>query len=366
MGRHKKMSAAAAPLDERGPERVNEGPAPLAAASRVRRLTMTTLGTEERIARYERLRQLSIRTPESPLRAAAVERAALVWAHTPETTDVVDQKSVRIVMRFFYIEALIHQSVDEERALTRANVDRYLSEENSFSLHSQRIYRTVLYAAGRVLYPREFPAPQAVLAPRKKRTPAAIPGLAAEFYELVPVLPPGLRLRLLLILDLVTGAGLRAQEVRVITGGDVSARRIGLGHEVTVVQVRHRGIVDRVVPIIDARRGQRILDRAREVGPDQPLMPAGTRERTVERNAVNRVSEQLKRLGYPGVDVAALRSRWILDLASTPGIPTAALMRMAGVGDLQVLADQKELLPDYSPEELAELLIQASDEGEAA
>jgi hypothetical protein len=195
MGRHKKMGAAPKPdvsasqnsrgLSESGAE---------ATPSRVRRLTMTTLGTEEHRERFERLRQLSIREPEGPLRAAAVERGALVWAHTPEKTEVADEKEARIVMRYLYAEAVVHQHVDEERALTRERIDQYLFRDNAFSVHSRRTYCTALYAAGRTLYPRELPAPRSVLAPRRKGVPAARPGTAWDLYAIAPSLPEGLRM----------------------------------------------------------------------------------------------------------------------------------------------------------------------------
>lgn len=364
MGRHKKMGAAGGGAPTESPRPVLQ-PYAQAAPSNVRRLTMTTLGTGENRTRFECLRQLSIREPEGPLRAQAVERGALVWAHTPVKIEVSDEKESRIVMRYLYAEAIVHQYVDEERALTRERIDQYLFRDNSFTLRSQRVYRSVLYAAGRVLYPREFPAPRAVLAPRKKGVPAAKPGTAWDLYAIAPSLPEGLRLCLVLVLDLVTGAGLRAQEVRQVTGGDVSTRRIGPGHEVVVIQVRDRGVVDRVIPVIDGMKGQRLLDRARLVGPDLPLMPV-TQHGTVNRNSVNRLSERLLLKGYAGADFGALRNRWILDLAMTPGIPTAALLRLAGIGDLRVLADQKSLLPDYSPDQLAELLIHAEQANEVA
>ncbi|WP_312977266.1 hypothetical protein [Corynebacterium sp.] len=360
MGRHKKMGAASS--DGAHPNSSIQAFTPPAAPNRVRRLTERLLRTEDQKACFARLRNLSIQVPESPLRARAITIGALVCA----IAGVSDPKLAQMLMRYLYAEAVVHQVVDEERALTRDRVDKYLYRDQTFSLRSQRMYRSVLYDAGRVLYPREFPAPKAVLGPRIKRKSAADSLVARDLYALASSLPESLRVRLVLILDLVTTVGLRAREIREIKGGDVDTRRIGQGHEIVAISVRYRGTVDRVVPIVDPRRGQRILDRAREVGSDQPLMPAGTREHTVEKNAVNRVTEQLKRLGYPGVDVAALRSRWILDLASTPGIPAAALLRLAGVGDLQVLVDQKELLPQYSPEELAELLINAEQTIEGA
>lgn len=82
----------------------------------------------------------------------------------------------------------------------------------------------------------------------------------------------------------------------------------------------------------------------------------------VDRNVVNRVNDALKGQGFPAMDARGLRNRWILDLAEQPGVPAAALLRLAGVGDLRVLADQVEQLPTYKPVDLAQLLIGAETE----
>src|SRR5699024_8436994 len=126
--------------------------------------------------------RLSLAKPSGPLRSQAIERAALVQAHTPTIAQVTDEKTCRIIARFLYDEALISGQVDEERALTRSNVDQWLFKSNGFSLNSQRTYRTALYEAGRVLYPREFPARRAVIAPRGRATLAVRPGTAEELY----------------------------------------------------------------------------------------------------------------------------------------------------------------------------------------
>ncbi|WP_161795919.1 hypothetical protein [Corynebacterium pilosum] len=322
----------------------------------MRKLTRRTLPDLER---FERLRQVSLAKPAGPLRTQAVERAALVRAHTKVSAATPDLKAVRVIARFLYDEAVIDGVVDEERALTRAHVDHWLYQSNQFSLRSVRTYRSILYDAGRVLYPREFPAPRAVLAPRGRATPACPPGTAQRLYEEATLVPDVLRPRLLLVLDLITGAGLRSSEVREATGGDISTVSLGSGQEVVTVKVRKAGVIDRVVPVTDPRKGHRLQMRAREVGTGTlyPLTVNGV----VSKNAVSRLNDRLREYGFAGLDAVSLRNRWILDLAATPGVSTAALLKLAGIGDLRVLADQAALLPALSAADLAEMLLDADE-----
>ncbi len=66
----------------------------------------------------------------------------------------------------------------------------------------------------------------------------------------------------------------------------------------------------------------------------------------MERNATNRIGEQLRARGHGTINAAALRNRWILDLADR--VPAALLLQLADVVDVQVLADQRTQLPIYS------------------
>ncbi|MGP6174301.1 hypothetical protein [Corynebacterium sp. A21] len=352
MGRFTKM-APAEPSEE--PQR-HDREEMVSAPDRIRRLTLTTLPDK---GRYARLKTLSIAKPAGPLRSQAIERAARVQAHTPPLGEVSDAKIARIIARFLYEEAVTDGQVDEQRALTRANVDRWLLKDNSFSRTSRKTYSHALYEAGRTLYPREFPARRVVNGPRGRATPAAPSGTADELYATAVAVPDILRPRLLLVLDLLTGAGLRSQEIREVTGTDITATRLECGREIVLVRVRRRGKVDRVVPVICPRRGHRLQVRAAEVGTGTlyPLTINGA----VSRNAVNKLNDRLREYGFSGLDAVGLRNRWIMDMATTPGIPTAAVLRLAGVGDLRVLADQADQLPKYSPEQLAEMLSDAEE-----
>ncbi|MGP5082913.1 hypothetical protein ACTXJ8_14165 [Corynebacterium variabile] len=284
-----------------------------------------------------------------------MDAAARVWVHTPDHARLVDAKECQILARFLYSEALTYQYVDIDRACTRVNSDRWLELTTaSLGLQSRRTYRAVLYAAGRVVHPREFPAPRAVIAPRSKGAPAADPGTAEAMYAIAPGLPDLLRVSTLLVLDLASGAGLRPGEIREVTGDDVRVVDRPGGRQLVTVRVRRRGKVDRVVPVVNPAKARRILDRASQAG-SRPLIGL-TRDGHVEHNAVNRVSERLVGMGFPRLNAAALRHRYLLDVAVHPGVPAAAMLALFGVCDMRVLVDRVEQLPSYSAVELADLL----------
>jgi hypothetical protein len=164
---------------------------------------------------------------------------------------------------------------------------------------------------------------------------------------------------LLWVLDLITGAGLRSSEIKDLRGTDFTVIRLGLGREIVVVRITGRWGKPRRVPVVDPGKGHRLLDRAREVGSGS-FLPL-TADGQLDRNIINRVNENLREQGFPTLDARGLRNRWLVDLAVSPGIPAAALLRLAGVSDLRVLADQAENLPVYRPEDLAMFLIDAEE-----
>lgn len=122
-----------------------------------------------------------------------------------------------------------------------------------------------------------------------------------------------------------------------------------------VVELRGRGLVRRTVPVVHPGPATRLLARAAEVGPDAPVMPVNRRG-VVSANILNRISADLIRRGYTGVDFGALRAGWILGLAADPHVPAAALLRLTGMRDLRVLADRADQLPVYTVDDLADML----------
>ncbi|WP_312588911.1 hypothetical protein [Corynebacterium dentalis] len=304
--------------------------------------------------RFQRLTTITVRLPEGPLLRDAITQAALVTAHTPTTSWETDKRRAQIIARVLYEDAIVDGVVDEQRALTRASIDHWLSTSESFSPRSLSEYRAALYHAGRAVYPREFPAARVVYGTKGKATPPAKRGEADEVYSIVSQIPQILRERLYLVLDLISGAGLTAHEIRELTGADISVVPMK-NRQMVVVRVRHRGKVQRRVPVVNARKGRSILHAAQKVG--KGFMYPPTVHGEVSRSAVSRLNDRLREYGYQGINACALRNRWILDMAQTPGIPAAALVQLAGPGALKVLNDQRDLLPTYSVEELSTILL---------
>ncbi|MGV0353699.1 hypothetical protein [Corynebacterium confusum] len=261
--------------------------------------------------------------------------------------------------RYLYDEGLIHGEVDEERALIRSSVDHWLYRDDLFSIRAQRTYRTFLYAAGRVLYPNQFPEPHRSLGPRRKAVQPASAATVPELYAIAPQLPELLRNQLLAILDLVTGAGLSSAEIRRLRGTDVKPLLVDGLHTAVAISIRKKGVVSRVVPIVCPVRGQRVLNRAREAGENFVFPCIGDK---MPRNAVCHVSEELVERGFQGFNAAALRNRWVAELATSPGIPAAMLLALTGIADLRVLHDIQESLPDYRPADFARALYKLSGE----
>jgi len=108
------------------------------------------------------------------------------------------------------------------------------------------------------------------------------------------------------------------------------------------VRLQNRVGGTRLVPVTDPDISRRLLALAQSKGSDY-LLPAAKGE--VERNATNRIAEQLRVRGHRTINAAALRNRWILDLDER--VPAALLLQLADVIDVQVLADQRGQLPTY-------------------
>lgn len=368
MGRHKKMTSA--PSAPQNPSTTPTA-APTGAASggagqrpddldsvRPRRMTVRMLPDGAR-QRYEKLvATTGIRVPEGPFRGQALVCAAMLQARTRFVSDDVDRKAVRVIAHLLYDDALEWQEVDERRALTKDSVNRWLVRQaKRVSGRSVKTYEQILNTVGRQMYPQQFPEARVISGSRKKGQRAVAPGTAAELYSVVPSLNPGSAQMLLWVLDLVTGAGLRSSEIKDLRGSDFTVVHLGLGRDVVVVRIVSRWGKPRRVPVIDPAKGHRLLTRAREVG-SGAFLPL-TADGQLDRNILNRVNAVLKEQGFPTVDALGLRNRWLVDLASSPGVPAAALLSLAGVSDLRVLADQVEQLPTYKPLDLAQLLIDA-------
>lgn len=372
MGRYKKMSAAV-PTGEDSPpgataERSGHGTVdgwdgqqyqPRAPRMRVEMLD------EHQRARYDLLiATTTIKVAEGPLKEQALESAAILQARCPFVSETADRRGFRRLARYLYDDALDHgedgqEAVDEWRALSKQHVNQWLSRKAQTSTRrSVKTYEQDLARAGRLIYPQQYPPPRGHSASRQKGQRAVVPGTAEFLYSIAVSLSPKHARMLRWQLDLITGAGMRTGEIKDLRGSDVSVMCDG-DDDLVVVRVPGRWGKVRWVPVVDPEKAARILARARQVG--EGLFVPLTVNGEVDRNALNRINRVLKKRGFASVDAVGLRNRWLVDLACRPGIPAAALMSVAGVGDLRILADQADSLPKYTPQQLARLFTNADD-----
>jgi hypothetical protein len=300
--------------------------------------------------RYEGLCTVVIRVDQRYAEPAVIA-AARLWSRTPAGPDSSDRKAVALIARYLGLEAERVGSFNAPAALRRVNVERYLVDrEVRQTQRSARTLKTVLFSAARILLPHEYPKPQSVDAPRVKRITAASHAQIRDWYVLAPTLPPHLARRLFILLDLCYGAGARSPDFKVLRGSSITAVHSDEG-VTAVVALPNRAGGFRRVPVADPGASRRLLAVAREQGPEY-LLPA--KKGVVERNAANRIAEVMRKHGHRSVNAAALRNRWIIDLAER--VPACLLLALGDVVDVQVLADQRELLRTFTLEEAVTLL----------
>lgn len=305
--------------------------------------------------RLERLRSVSVRSTDRRLAVAAVEAAAQLRSTMPESPTKTDRNATALIARFLVAEAEAIGAVDTRTAFRRANVDRYLTlRAQRGTERSLRECRSVLYAAGRMQHPREYPAARVLPAPRFKRRQASSVSDIRDIYALIPGLPASLGTRVETLVDLCWGAGARPADFKSLRGSAITTTHLN-GRAVSVVTLLNLAGGERQVPVIDEKISARLIGLANRAGNGLVLAPSNE---YAERNLVNRVSEDLRRRGYPGVDTAGLRNRWILDLSEQ--IPAALLVQLADVADARVLADQRDLLQGYKLQHAITLMMETS------
>lgn len=290
--------------------------------------------------RWERLRKLKVGADDPEVARAAVEAAARLRCLVPFTRSATDRTAAGELARLL-VWASFEGVVDPYRALTRSTVEQYLTTHAPRREGGWGSRRSVLYAVGRVLHPQHYPPVRGATASRQMRQTATTPQEIANLRAVIPGLPDSLGTRVQLALDLCYGAGARSADLRDLRGTAITSVT-SHGEAFTVVTMpSQRGGV-RQVPVIDPDIGARLLVVAARVGDGLVLAPNA---KTAERNIVNRISEELRKYGYPGINPVALRNRWVLDLAER--IPAALLLQLADVLDLKILTDQRGSLPRY-------------------
>lgn len=353
MGRHGRMAAAQLPEEpENERERlIRELEAENAAENKAPHAEITDMD------RYKRLTSFTIKRPDSPLAREAIIRAAVVWVCTDKKSDKRDEDAVKFLANYLFLEGLYWGSINERRALPRQVVDSWL-KTTKLNATTARTYQAILREAGRVLYPGEYEKPNAPVTPRGRATRAASENRVRELYGIAASLHEPFKLRLLVVLDLTTAAGLRTEEILQLRGSDLREIELSKGRRVVGIRVRRRGRGDREVLVTCSIRAQRLLSRAKDVGRGYFMpTPSGSKP---HKNSVNGVFTDLKERGHQSATVPQLRNYWQNRLADR--VPATMLLSLCGQSSFSNLADQIDDLPRYSLEEIAEFLFDDREE----
>lgn len=299
-------------------------------------------GTDER---FERLvKRVKIRTRDAALGAEAVRAAAALRCKAPEGTWATEVVVTQTIARFLAAEAAVTGRFDPRAALRRANVDRYLEEQRGYGSRSLHTRLWMLYAAGKLFHPGEYPR-ERVAVPSTKHVPPAGTAEVERLLELVPALSGVVGQRLQTVIDLCWGVGARRSDFRYLQGAAISTRT-WLGYPVALVELRNNAGGTRIVPAFDPDLVERLRRLAEYAGEGLVLAPHKT---TTHRNELNRVAESLRDRGHPGLNPVALRHRWMLEMAER--LPAALVLQLADVIDLRVISDHQRF-PTYRLEHL--------------
>lgn len=278
--------------------------------------------------RVAMLRGVRPQLGEGQRAAEALELAALVWACVPARPS--DRDSVSLLAHCLFDDGTVHGNVDVCRALVPDNVERWLGQRaERETTGSVRRDRTMLRAAGRVVHPQQYAPPRSrhgQVAVRVRSVAAATDREVRRLYAVSRLVSDGLARRMLIVLDLVTGAGARPAEIRDFRGTDV----IDCGRGQIAVRLVSRFGASRVVPIVGELKAQRLQQLSILHGP-APFLTGSL------RNRVNRVQEDLARAGFAEqLNVTALRSWWILKVAEAP-VSLAMLYSLCDTKDFRRL-----------------------------
>lgn len=340
MSRIKRFAPADASMSV--PDAVPPEPLLEAASAFMQRAALTPVpepgpDLEERMAM---LTAITIRYPDPKIAREAVLQAAKVQCMTDFSCETTDKKSCAEVARHL-AWAAVGGVVDAKRALKRGPVDERLEVTGAQKPRGHRQVRHVLYTAGRLFHPREYPPERVTPVARTKRKAASYDEIRS-FYRVVWELPTPLGMRALALADLSYGVGARAADFKVLRGTSITTVR-SHGRAICVVALPNVAGGVRQVPVLEPGINSRLIELSARVGDGLVLAPNAE---FAERNIVNRISEKLTNKGYPPVRAAALRNRWILDIAERC-IPTALLLQLADVADLRVLSDLRKELPHF-------------------
>lgn len=301
----------------------------------------------ERRALYDELAAFRPRLVVKDL-GALVSVAAAMVVQDPAKTRETDRKRVTLLCQLLAHDRDIHGSIDLRRALRRVHVERYTRVvTGSDKPGTLAAYSSHFNRFGRLLHPGDYPPRSEPISRPRVRPPYSEQEVKALYRHRLTVSETVAR-RLVVVLDLATGAGARAEEMNTLTGSSIRGVPGADGTEVVYVDLPSRRTGElRSVPVFNAVKGSRLRARAQEVGADGYLLP-GPR-----RNAVNSVRTAAARSGV-NFDLHAVRLRhtWIVELAQRP-IPTAVLLKLADLGDSHTVFELAKYMRPFDEVEMA-------------
>lgn len=172
--------------------------------------------------RYASFASMTLLKADERFADAALETAKRLRCRQPVCKPWSDRTMAGYLARYLLAEAVRVDGLNYEAAMRRANVDRYLElMKLRMTGHSIKSLQSVLYAAGRLVHPCEYP-PRHGLAVDVARSTATSPQQAARLYALAPALPTALSRRLLAMLDLCYHAGARPADLKILRGTDIT------------------------------------------------------------------------------------------------------------------------------------------------
>jgi len=354
MGRHKSMKPA---LDAgpSGPNRVT-ATHPLAAGRTVStRRAPSSKPQADSAALLEpsaRLDALLNYRPQIKMSKEIIKASAAVVMQTPEVSPTEDRSLIGELSRLLKFDTDSHGGeVDVKRALAPSGIDHYITQVcGGRTPGGLSTLRMRLYRVGRRLNPLAFPEPRM----RLQRPNEAQAPYTAEYvrrlYAKAATASPVLKRRMFFVLDLASGAGARASEIRALRACDITAA--AQNSEIAVVSLRSEtNKTRREVPVMNAERSARLLALAASAtDPHAPLVPMG------ERGGVHWVQSELRKRN-PSLSFSAVRMRhtWIVELSNTHA-PAALVHQLADFNDSHTFAALRRYMNTYQPATAVEIL----------
>ncbi|UAK36970.1 hypothetical protein K8O93_17450 [Gordonia bronchialis] len=292
--------------------------------------TISTDGLD--VDRLNRLRGMGIKVRQATVGESVREAAARVQASVPFRSEIVDRDAFGAIVHL--LVAYYHDTgrVDPLRALRRSNVDAYLMSRNR---PARRTLRYLLYTAGRVWYPHEYPPAFTLDAPRQIRTAPATDEEIDALYRVALTLGEKWEPALTVLVDLMYGVGARPEELKHLRREHIRVERHH-GERWVVVTLQTPKTAPRDVPVLDEQIGRELEYYAANARHD--LLLAFGSAPTVERNGINRVNDRLAERGQPErLNAQALRHAWIQEIVQL--VPVSEFCYLAGVTSLHHMSD---------------------------